>query len=136
MKKCKSCQSEIADKAKKCPKCQADQRNWFLRHKVMTAILALIVIVVIASAGSSKQSGTNQASNNPTATPKPKLDIAGFYAKVENGMTKDQVVALAAKDPGLAPRARRRVSVNTRYAIGTALLVIALSLLSAFKTVR
>lgn len=54
MKKCKSCQSEIDDKATKCPKCQTDQRNWFMRHKILTGILGfigLIIIISIASAG-------------------------------------------------------------------------------------
>ncbi|MCW1949657.1 MAG: hypothetical protein KIH89_004440 [Candidatus Shapirobacteria bacterium] len=44
MKKCKSCQSEIDDKAKKCPHCQTDQRNWFIQHKVATVILGIFIL--------------------------------------------------------------------------------------------
>lgn len=49
MKKCKSCQSEIDDKATKCPHCQADQRNWFRRHTFLTGLLVLVMIIVIIS---------------------------------------------------------------------------------------
>jgi len=70
MKKCKSCQSEIDDKAKKCPKCQADQRNWFAKHKILTGILVIILIVIISSSSGNKNKGTNtvttQGSNNKT----------------------------------------------------------------------
>lgn len=70
MKKCKSCQSEIDDKAKKCPKCQADQRNWFAKHKILTGILVILLIVIISSSSGNKNKGTNtdttQGSNNKT----------------------------------------------------------------------
>jgi RNA polymerase subunit RPABC4/transcription elongation factor Spt4 len=64
MKKCKSCQTEISDKAKKCPNCRADQRNWFSRHKILTGILIIILIAAIASAagGGSKKDGGNNSS--------------------------------------------------------------------------
>lgn len=70
MKKCKSCQSEIDDKAKKCPKCQADQRNWFAKHKILTGVLVIILIVIISSSSGNKNKGTStdttQGSNNKT----------------------------------------------------------------------
>lgn len=70
MKKCKSCQSEIDDKAKKCPKCQADQRNWFAKHKILTGVLVIILIAIISSSSGNKNKGTNttttQGSNNKT----------------------------------------------------------------------
>lgn len=65
MKKCKSCQSEIDDKAKKCPKCQADQRNWFVKHKILTGILVIILISIVANMGGSKN---NTSSNNSAST--------------------------------------------------------------------
>jgi len=68
MKKCKSCQSEIDDKAKKCPKCQADQRNWFVKHKILTGILVIVLIAIISNASGNKNGGTNttQRSNSKT----------------------------------------------------------------------
>ncbi len=83
MKKCKSCQSEIADKAKKCPKCQADQRNWFIRHKVTSVILGVIAIAIIssvvngnkgASTTSSTSSSTAPAANTTTKIGQPASD--------------------------------------------------------------
>jgi RNA polymerase subunit RPABC4/transcription elongation factor Spt4 len=64
-KKCKSCQSEIDAKAKKCPHCHADLRSWFGRHPVWTVILVLIVIGSISSAAESgsKTSSTNSSSS-------------------------------------------------------------------------
>jgi len=56
MKKCKSCQSEIDAKAKKCPHCQADQRNWFIRHPILTVLLVFFILGIIGAAGG-KQSG-------------------------------------------------------------------------------
>ena len=49
MKRCKYCQSEIDQKAKICPNCKKDLRNYFLKHKVFTTILLLIVVGVIIS---------------------------------------------------------------------------------------
>jgi RNA polymerase subunit RPABC4/transcription elongation factor Spt4 len=68
MKKCKSCQTEIDSKAKKCPHCQADQRNWFVKHKILTGILVIILIVIISNASGNKNGGTNttQGSNSKT----------------------------------------------------------------------
>ena len=63
-KKCKSCQTEIDAKAKKCPHCQADQRSWFGRHPILTGIIAIIVVFgVIGAAGGSK-SGTQTSGSN------------------------------------------------------------------------
>lgn len=67
-KKCKSCQSEIDAKAKKCPKCRADQRGWFKRHPILTGLLILFVIGIIGSAGGSKNSSTTQKSDTAKAS--------------------------------------------------------------------
>jgi len=65
MKKCKSCQKEIDDKAKKCPHCHSDQRNWFLKHKVLTGILLIIFIGIISNT-SGKKENTNQNTQSNT----------------------------------------------------------------------
>lgn len=56
MKKCKSCQKEIDEKATKCPHCQTDLRSWFRRHPILSGILILFIIGIFAvgSGGSSK----------------------------------------------------------------------------------
>lgn len=67
-KQCKACKSEIDPKASKCPKCGTDQRNWFMRHKIMTGILVVILLVIIMSiANSGKGGSTTAGTNNTTA---------------------------------------------------------------------
>ena len=47
MKKCKFCQSEIDQKATRCPKCQGDLRNWISRHPIITILLVLFGVPTI-----------------------------------------------------------------------------------------
>lgn len=63
MKKCKSCQTEIDSKAKKCPHCQSDQRSWFARHPILTGILGLILLSIVA-----RGVGGGESNTQPTAT--------------------------------------------------------------------
>lgn len=48
---CKACKKEIAKGVKKCPNCGKDQRNWFMKHKIMTIIGAIILIAIISNLG-------------------------------------------------------------------------------------
>ena len=59
MKKCKSCKSEIDEKATKCPHCQTDQRSWFRRHPLLTGIIGLFVVFMIMGVGGSGKSSSN-----------------------------------------------------------------------------
>ncbi len=74
MKKCKSCQTEIDAKAKKCPHCQADQRNWFARHPIITGILILVLLAMVGSAIGGNKGGSSsatQANQQASASPTP-----------------------------------------------------------------
>nr|WP_289214196.1 hypothetical protein [Halobacillus campisalis] len=57
---CKACEKDIAKGVKKCPDCGKDQRNWFMRHKVMTFIAGIILISILGSALSG--AGSEEAS--------------------------------------------------------------------------
>lgn len=46
---CKTCNKEIAKSVKKCPHCGKDQRNFFVRHKILTGILILLALGVIGN---------------------------------------------------------------------------------------
>ena len=59
---------DIDDKAKKCPHCQADQRIWFVRHPIITGIIAIILISMVASSGNSGNKSTNATGNNSTTS--------------------------------------------------------------------
>jgi len=45
-KDCPKCSEKIQSKAKKCKHCHADLRSWFVRHKILTGLLAFFVLVV------------------------------------------------------------------------------------------
>lgn len=62
-KKCPKCQELIQSNATKCKHCGADLRNWFLKHKIITGILILIVLVIGLSrlGNSTKTSDVSQS---------------------------------------------------------------------------
>ena len=66
---CKNCKKDINDGAKKCPECQSDLRNWFIRHKILSVILILFILGTILSAiGSEEKTNIIPAVNNNTNT--------------------------------------------------------------------
>lgn len=72
MKKCRSCQSEIDDKAKKCPHCKTKQGNWVQRHPILTLIIVLFVMGIFGSQGNKNTSKSEPS--KPTATETEKAD--------------------------------------------------------------
>jgi len=96
MKNCKSCRTEIDDKAIKCPSCQTDQRNWFVKHKILTVILALILIGIISSSGNKKSStyetpkvSTTTSENTPMPTRSAgKVEVKSERKKMDIGYTQ------------------------------------------------
>ncbi len=104
MKICKSCRKEIDSKAKKCPHCRADQRNWFLRHPILTGILVLIVISIIGSASDGNKSNQGNTGDNSSKASQQKeqankFNIDDLYSKITNGMTENQVKEIITQDP-------------------------------------
>lgn len=66
LKACKACGNEISKKAKKCPKCGEDQRNFFMRHKFITGIIVLVVLSAIFGGGGSKNNSEVPVSKGKT----------------------------------------------------------------------
>jgi len=100
MKKCKSCKTEIDSNASKCPHCQTDQRSWFRKHPIITVILLLIIVGIIGSSGSKKEtsdatltdSNTEaSASIQPTEVLPEKVNVKSFVDEFE----ENQVAAEA-----------------------------------------
>lgn len=52
---CKACDKNIAKGVKKCPDCGKDQRNWFMKHKIMTFLGAIILIIIVSNLGGSDE---------------------------------------------------------------------------------
>ena len=46
LKKCKECGAEVSSTGV-CPKCGKDQRNFFVKHKVITFLLVVAVLAII-----------------------------------------------------------------------------------------
>ena len=102
---CKACGKEIAKGVKKCVNCGADQRNFLGRHKILTGILALAIIIGIGSAmgdggkSSSTQAPATTAAPAPVPAPvvapanDPNMSKAEFD-KIQNGMTYEAVVKI------------------------------------------
>lgn len=66
--KCKACDNDIAKGVKKCPQCGKDQRNWFMRHKIMTFFGAFLVLIIISSLGGTDDSDEVVAAGDKTKT--------------------------------------------------------------------
>ena len=61
---CKKCKKNIPEGAKVCPECHSDLRNWFVRHKIISALLILIGLGIVLSAfGGDPQKTQNIDSN-------------------------------------------------------------------------
>lgn len=108
MKKCKNCQKEIDAKAKKCPFCQSDLRNWFVRHPIWTIVLVLFVIGMFGVASSGGNEKTASKSTPTTAQAEPtkaaalQVDALVFVTDFDKNQLnaeekyKDKVVELTA----------------------------------------
>jgi hypothetical protein len=63
MKPCKECKQEISSSAKKCPNCGKDQRNWFMKHKILSFIGAIVLLIIISVAANGGKDNTATVSN-------------------------------------------------------------------------
>lgn len=67
MKQCKECKQEISSSAKQCPNCGKDQRNWFMRHKFLTVLSAIVVIGIISAINGGNKTTVPQTPPGNTA---------------------------------------------------------------------
>lgn len=62
---CKVCGKELATGVKKCINCGKDQRNFFMKHKILTVVLVFGLFGVIGSFGNNDTGGNDSV---PTST--------------------------------------------------------------------
>lgn len=67
MTTCKACGKEIAKGVKTCPHCGKDQRNFFMKHKIISIIGIIVVLCIIGGALGSKG---NSDDTKPTTSSK------------------------------------------------------------------
>ena len=91
---CKSCGKEIGKGVKKCVHCGADQRNFFSRHKIITGILALVIIGGIISVASDgdKPSTAQAPTASATTAPAPAKPIVAELSR--EGVSSDVSIAV------------------------------------------
>ncbi len=65
MKKCKECGTEVSSQGI-CPKCGKDQRNFFMKHKVLTFILCIIVLGSVVGVTGGKNNTINNSIQTST----------------------------------------------------------------------
>lgn len=76
MATCKACGKEIAKGVNKCVHCGKDQRNFFMKHKVITVVLALAILSGIGSAmGGNKNTTTPSTTTNTKKTEAKKVEV-------------------------------------------------------------
>lgn len=69
MTNCKACGKEIASGAKICPSCGKDQRNFFMKHKIISVILVFVVLGIIGTTiGGGKDQPTKVGESKSTST--------------------------------------------------------------------
>lgn len=71
MTNCKACGKEIAKGAKTCPSCGKDQRNFFMKHKILTGIIIIIIIGIIGAVNSSGNTSPSSSSSQPSGSNNP-----------------------------------------------------------------
>lgn len=98
MTNCKACGKEIAKGVKVCPHCGKDQRNFFMRHKVLSVIISIALIGGIGSMGNTSNTSntpsegatttqsTSTSTNTKNEVRKPKYEILEHKAINDNGI--------------------------------------------------
>lgn len=97
LKICKECGAEVSSKGV-CPKCGKDQRNFFIKHKIITFILIVVVIGgIVGASGGGNQSNNSTQTGTTAIQSQEKLNLEKFN-KIETGMSYDQVVEIIGEE--------------------------------------
>lgn len=91
MVNCKACGKEIAKGVKKCVHCGKDQRNFFMKHKILSGIAILVLIGVIGSALGTGDEADRVVDNNKS-TDEIKVDTESQELIPEIVITAPQLV--------------------------------------------
>lgn len=87
-KNCPKCGELIQASAKRCKHCQADLRNWFARHKVLTGFMIIIVLGIIIGVSGGKDN-KKEASNDGKSSDAKKSEAVTY--KVNDTVKADNL---------------------------------------------
>ena len=91
-KKCSKCSEDISASAKKCKHCHADLRNWFLRHKIISALLIFFLVGSIS--GAMRDSGRPSSSTDGSVVEKEEvLAMEVTSAELFSAYDKNEIAA-------------------------------------------
>lgn len=71
---CKACSKQIAKGVKKCPDCGKDQRNWLMRHKILSFLAGIILISIISASIGGGDTTTTTTDGEQTVKAKSKTE--------------------------------------------------------------
>ena len=100
LKICRECGAEVSSKGIS-PKCGKDQRNFFIKHKVVTFILILAVLgAIVGASGSENKSNSTVSSTTSGVTTEQKQDRLNLekFNKIETGMSYQDVVNIIGEE--------------------------------------
>ena len=119
MKICKEWGSEVSSKGV-CPKCGKDQRNFFVKHKVITFLLVVIILgTIVGATGENNNNNTTQTGTTVTQEQE-KMTLEKFN-KIETGMTYQQVVDIIGEEGTLSTESSMEVN-QWRFTTGMLLM--------------
>lgn len=90
-KKCPKCSEDVQKKAKKCKHCHADIRNWFMKHKIISFFLIILLIGAFGAAGGTNTSKTSSTTSQSENTKKVSKITKENCNLIKSGMKTVQV---------------------------------------------
>lgn len=100
MTNCKACGKEIAKGVNKCPHCGKDQRNFFMKHKIISVIGILIILGAIGGAMGNK-GNTDNKDTKPTVASKSNTKTTNKKSDDTDKLKDSYAVGETAKYKGL-----------------------------------
>lgn len=95
MTTCKACGKELAKGAKTCPHCGKDQRNFFMKHKIISIVGIIIILCVIgkalSSSGNNTTSDTKKEASSTTSSKNTKAATASSKSAAKPEIKQRQV---------------------------------------------
>lgn len=96
---CKKCKQEMSSSSKKCPNCGKDQRNWFMRHKILTFLGIIVIIGAIGAANGGKNSNTATADVKNSSTNATSVNSTSATTKISENTSAETTATEAPKAP-------------------------------------